>query len=443
MPRRGFNHNLMRRAGLAEAVEKIQLDNALTVLLCPRPALAQSYVAVYFGVGSRHEDLADNGITHVLEHMLFRGTRSYPDATVLNAAAEAFGGYLEGATYRDHLVFATSCHPSALGEAIDILGELVQTPRYRAMDVEKEILREELLETMDRDGRMVDMDNITHASIFGHHSLGWPIEGQISTIERLEKQDLERHRRRFLVGANAVVSVAGPMEVRETAALVRRAFGSLPAGALADCAPPPAPRQEPVLRYVRNASSQVDVRLSFRAVPVCSPEYPALVLLARLLADGLASRMHAELVDRRGLAYALQAGLTSYTDCGLFDFEITVAPDKAAEAVAALLDFAAGAGRFRFSREEMQRTLRRFRYSIEFMGDDSSDLASWFGRAALFGIEDEVAALERRIATLDLAAIHTAARRFFRREGLVITAVGELARGEWGRIKRVVDRFGR
>ena len=198
-----------------------------------------------------------------------------------------------------------------------------------------------------------------------------------------------------------------------------------------------------MLRYVRNASSQVDLRLSFRAAPVSDPHYPALVLLARLLADGLASRMHAELVDRRGLAYALHAGLTTYQDCGLFEFEVAVAPDKAAEAIDALLGFADGAGRLRFSAEERARTLRRFRYSMEFMEDDAADLASWYGRAALFGVENEVTSLESRIAQLDLAAIHAAARRFFSRQGLVVTAVGELVRGEWGRIKKLVDRWER
>ncbi len=438
MPRRGSSTAPLRRSSLPPGVHKLQLDNGLTVLLCPRPHLAQAYAALYFGVGSRHESKRDNGITHVLEHMVFRGSESYPDATALNAAAEGFGGYLEGATYRDHLLFATSCHPSALDEAIGILGELVQTPRYRGMDIEKEILREELLETMDRDGRMVDMDNIAHTTIFGRHSLGWPIEGTLATIERLTREELEAHRRRYLVGGNAVLSLAGPLDVREASATARAAFGALGGGVQPVSAAPPPPKDEPTLRYVRNSSSQVDLRLSFRAVSVGDPYYPALVLLARLLADGLASRMHAELVDRRGLAYALHAGLTTYEDCGLFEFEVAVAPDKAAEAILALLGFADGASRFRFTPEERARTLRRFRYSMEFMEDDAADLASWYGRAALFGVEDEVAALEARIATLDLAAIHAAARHFFCRRGLVLTAVGELARGEWKRVQKLV-----
>jgi predicted Zn-dependent peptidase len=161
-------------------------------------------------------------------------------------------------------------------------------------------------------------------------------------------------------------------------------------------------------------------------------------MLARILADGLASRMHAELVDRRGLAYALHAGLTTYTDCGLFDFEVSVAPDRAAEVVRGILSFAEAAGRFRFSTGELQRARRRYKYGIEFMRDSPADLASWYGRAALFGVEREFSVLGARMARLTDSEIRAAARRVFRGEGLVVAAVGELARGEWRRVQKAV-----
>jgi len=419
------------------------LDNGLALVLCPRDHLSQSYVAFYCGVGSRHEDIETNGITHILEHMLFRGTASHPDATTLNAAAEGIGGFLEGATYRDHMVFATGCHKSAVGDALAIIAELVQTPRYRAMEVERSILREELLETLDLDGRMVDLDNISHRAVFGEHGLGLPIEGTLDNLERIGIRDLEQHRKRFLVGNNSVLSVAGPINPSRVIAQAERAFAGVQAGQAPLLAQPTPVRAAPVLRFVRDASSQVDIRLSFGAVPAHDPEYPALVMLARLLADGLASRMHAELVDRQGLAYALHAGLTTYGDCGLFDFEVSVAPDRAAAVVEGILKFARAAGRFRFSHDELERTRRRYRYGLEFMHDSTADLASWHGRATLFGVEREMAALGARIGRLRDSDIRAAARQVFRRDGLVLAAVGELVRGEWSRVRRVVDAWGK
>lgn len=418
-----------------------RLANGLTVVLCPRPHLAQTYTSLFFGVGSRHETPDVNGISHMLEHMLFRGTASYTDATALNAAAEGFGGFLEGATYRDHMIFATVSHPGSVGEAVRILGELAQTPRYKAMEIERGILREELLETLDADGRVIDLDNIAHASVFGRHGLAQPIEGTLANLERFGKRELEQHRQRFLVASNAVIAVAGPIDVARVHREIERAFGAMPRGALPIEPPPVLGPDAPALRYVRDTASQVDIRLTFRAPPVQDPEYPAMIMLARVLADGLASRMHAELVDRKGLAYVLHAGLTTYSDCGLFEFDVAVAPNRAAETVAAILKFAESAGRLRYRKDELERARRRYRYGMEFMRDSAVELASWHGRAALFRIEDAMARLGRQIEEVDDEMIRAAARRIFKGEGLVVTAVGELARGEWSRVRKVVGEL--
>ncbi|MEE8410381.1 MAG: hypothetical protein V3T05_12295, partial [Myxococcota bacterium] len=111
------------------------------------------------------------------------------------------------------------------------------------------------------------------------------------------------------------------------------------------------------------------------------------------------------------------------------------------EAVKGILDFASAAGRFRFTDGELQRTRRRYRYGIEFMRDSPADLASWYGRATLFGVEREMEALGSRFGRLSDTDIRRAARHVFRRPGLVVAAVGELARGEWRRVQRVVQRW--
>lgn len=428
----------MKKHRLA-AVSRNYLSNGLAVLLCPREDLAQAYVSVYFGVGSRHETPQTNGITHILEHMLFRGTASYANSTLLNAAAEEMGGFLEGATYRDHLVFATGCHPEHLEDAIAILGELVQFPRYRSMTVEKAILREEIIEGLDASGRMVDIDNLSHRAIFGEHCLGMPIEGSLTNLERITREDLEQHRRQFLVANNAVLSIAGPMtDLPRMMRQLERAFGALPPGEAAASLVVPPPAKKPIVEHVHDAASQIDIRLAFRAVPSHDPRFPALSVLARLLTDGLASRMYAELVDRQGLAYALQAGLVTYADCGLFEFDVAVAPDRASEVVGKILEFAKSAGRFRFTPAELERVLRRYQYAIEFMHDSASDLASWYGRGALFGLEDVQRQLGEQMKAVTEAEIRAAARDIFTPQGMVVTAVGELPRREVAALKKTV-----
>lgn len=429
------------KAKASAGTHQLTLSNGLRVVLCPRPELAQVYSALYFGVGSRHESAGNNGITHILEHMLFRGTASFRNATALNTAAEDIGGYLEGATYRDHFALATASHPGHSTNALRLLGEMATGPRYRDLGVERDIIREELLETLDADGRMVELDNISHRAVFGRHGLGQPIEGTLEHLETVSTEDLENHRQRFCGALNATLAVAGPIDVAATERAAARHFAHLHPGETPPDLPPPLCRPRPLCRFVRDSSSQVDLSLSFRAPPLTAPEFPALLLLARLLADGLASRMHAELVDKRGLAYALHAGLVSYSDCGLFEFEATVAPHRAAELLTALLHFINGSKRFSFRRGERQRALRRYRYGIEFMADSASELAAWHGRNTLFGEARIKASLYHRLQRVQASDLRQAASRTFVRQGLVLTAVGELARGEWRRCRQLIAQF--
>ena len=119
-----------------------------------------------------------------------------------------------------------------------------------------------------------------------------------------------------------------------------------------------------------------------------------------------------------------------------------MAPNRAAEAVSAIIDFAHSAGRFRYTDAELARVRRRFRYGMQCMGDSAADLASWYGRAVLFGVEKETRCLDANMMRVSASDLRDVARQVFCRRGLVLTAVGELARGQWAQVKRVVDDWG-
>ncbi|MCK5690757.1 insulinase family protein, partial [Myxococcota bacterium] len=237
------------------------------------------------------------------------------------------------------------------------------------------------------------------------------------------------------------VVVAGNLDADAMLQAVEEDFSSMPRGERASAKKVPPPVKKPILRFVRDASSQIDLRISFRAPALQESSYSAVFMLSRVLADGLASRMYSELVDKRGLAYVLSAGLTTYEEVSLFDFEVSVASDRASELVRALLDFAHRSRRFRYNDEELERVLRRYRYGMEFMSDVPVDLAGWYGRGVLFGMEAETHALESQLLNVDAARLREAARSLFIPEGMVLAASGDLARGEWKKIREAVDEW--
>src|SRR5512142_12379 len=154
-------------------VHRAVLGNGLRVLTARSPGLHSAMIALYVRTGSRHETRAQNGVSHFLEHLFFRGSVGYPDTVAMNAAVEAAGGSLNGITARDHGCYYTPIHPHAVGTGLAVLGDLVRRPLLREMAVEREVILEEILDEVDADGRDIDPDNRSKRIAYAGHPLSF------------------------------------------------------------------------------------------------------------------------------------------------------------------------------------------------------------------------------------------------------------------------------
>ncbi len=411
---------------LAYDIKRAELDNGLRIIAIETPHLASCYAGLLVSLGSRHEVPEDNGLSHFLEHMVFRGTERYPDVQQLNVAVEAIGGSLDAATYRDHTLYGTAAHPSKIDVAIALLGEVATTPRFRFMETERRIIKEEMRESFGARGQMVDIDTLSHAAFYGKHPLGQAIEGTPKRLDAFTLRDLRRHHQRHYAGKNCILVLAGNVSLRRCRKYAERAFARMPKGELAKSPAPRPRRREPLFRWVADAGAQVDLRVSFPAFGGRDADIPALFALSRVLGEGLSSRLQAELVDKRGLAYSLSAGPELFSDCGTFDFDVTVAPDKAEEALAAILAFARDAVRRPPTQAELEDAKARHRIATDFMRDAPGELGLWIGRGLLLDMEHdpEQAARDFYAVTRDDCA--RAAERIFDRSAVVVCGVGPL-----------------
>ena len=311
------------------------LANGLDVVTVEMPHLHAAQVTLLAKVGSRHERPEDNGLSHMLEHMFFRGCDGFADSTALNAAMEDLGGQLDGYTTRDHSGYPVTVHPRHVGDATAILGRMFGSPRFKDIEIERQIILEEMLDALDERGREIDVDNLAHRLHFGDHGLSQPIEGRRRNVRRFDLDDLERHRRRFYGARNLTLCFAGAIEAEACVAEAERAFGSLPCGRPAADGRAPAPPQA-AFRFRRTDDPQTRLRLSFRAVSDAHPDYPALTLLRRILDGGLSARLQVELVERRGLAYEVGADFVTYADAGALELELAAAHRKIPYAIEVL-----------------------------------------------------------------------------------------------------------
>jgi predicted Zn-dependent peptidase len=427
--------------GAFQAIEH-RLSNGLRVVLVPRPALHQSSIALFLRVGSRFETAETNGVSHFLEHMLYRGTPSRPSAHAQALAFEGLGGTLYAATAADHGLMTLTLPPETLLEALPLLGEVVQSPIFSSIEVERRIVHEEILEDLDDDGRQVGADNLVRGLLYGDHALGFPITGSLATLASFDVPALRAHHARHYRAGNAVLAVAGVLPDGLLAAL-ERALGPLPGGDAVGAEPPPPPAPgKPRFRYVESDGSQTDLRVAFRAVGERDAREPAAEVLLRLVDDGMSTRLYERLCDDKGLCYDVSASFEAYEDDGVFDLAAETQHARAPEVMRELLGLCAELAAEGPHEAELEKVRKRAAWGTRAMLDDAESLASFYGLANLAGIARDPARRCEELLAVTREQVRDVAAQIFRPERLAAVAVGVLGKAERSRLERVVRAYG-
>jgi len=424
-------------------VLKRRLANGLSVVVVEAPHLHATALALYVRTGSRYETARTNGLSHFVEHMLFRGSAAYPSSIALNRAIEERCGMLCGETGRDYSLYQVRLHPRELDQVLFIFGDLFASPLFSDLELERAIVLEEILDDFDERGQRVNIDDVARAEVWPGHPLGFPITGPKANIRRFARTDVVAHFRRFYGGRNLVLAVAGPVESSAVLASAKRALGGLPPGR--PCTPRPAPRtvSGPRFRAVRTDSAQAEIQLLFRAFADNHPLYPALVTLLRLLDDGMATPLHYRVCDRKGLAYHVDAGLDPLADASLLEISAACASEKLPELVREILGILAELREGPVAKADLAKVKRRYARDLESGFDDVEGLGAWFGDSLLFDRPLRTPTERfRRMAKVTAAQVQAVAREVLRRENLVAAAVGGFAPSIARKVRAIIRVFG-
>ena len=321
------------------------MPGGLRVVTVALPHLHGATAILYVRVGSRYESPADNGLSHFLEHMLFRGTETHPTSYDLSFAIESLGGTLNAETGRDYSLYEVDLDPDCMQEGLGLLGEIFTTSRFRDIELERRLILEEMNEDFDDDGNDINLSDLTRGLVFADHPLGQKIIGPPENVQRFTAADVRRHFERYHGARNMVLAVAGPIDHDRVGALAERAFAGLAPGELAEPMPPPAARTSPAFRYVDIPGAQTAIQLIFTAPSEMDPDYPALCALVRALDDGMSTPLHYTLCDQLGLAYYVSASIEPFHDTGLFELEGATSHDQTPELARRMLELCAALSR--------------------------------------------------------------------------------------------------
>lgn len=313
------------------------LDNGVRIVTRAMPHVETVALGLHVDTGARLETEANNGVAHLLEHMVFKGTATR-SARAIAEQVEDVGGTLNAYTARDMTVFHARLLADDTRLGIELIADLVRYPRFDddELEREKQVVLQELGEARDTPDDIV-FDHLQEASFPGQ-SIGRSILGSEASIAALAAADLRDWLYRQYRGGSCVVSAAGKLDHDDLVALVADALGDLAPGRRPVFAPA---RFEASTHHDRRKFEQAHLTLGAEAPGHHHPDFNAVALFVTAVGGGASSRLFQELREERGLAYSVYASTTPYADAGLFAIYLATAKRDAARAQALAVEIVA------------------------------------------------------------------------------------------------------
>jgi predicted Zn-dependent peptidase len=359
------------------------LPNGMRVVTQPMPGARSVSVAIFVGVGSRHEDDSHVGLSHILEHLVFKGTSAYPDPGSLSEVIEGGGGSVNASTDRELTVYSARVPAEQALLALDVVAEMALRPLLRREDLvsEKPVIVDEI--RMYVDSPSDHIFTLFDELLFGDHPLGREIAGSPRAVRRASHRSVVDHWARWYRPERLVLAVAGRIDHDR---VVRTAEGWIDGGAEASSPPPPAalqvaptPAPPGARRIAFRRLGQGNLCIGMPGVSRADPDRWALDLLGAVLGDGMSSRLFLELRERRSLAYDVSTFSSLYADCGTFGVHAGFDPDQASRVLAAVIEQLDRVVNEPVSPAELDRARAYTRGRLELRMEESGAVAGWLG----------------------------------------------------------------
>jgi predicted Zn-dependent peptidase len=332
--------------------------------------------------------------------------------------------------------------PSSAPEGLELLSEILGTPVFKDIDIERRVIVEEILEDLDERGRSVDIDFLSRTRLWPGHPLGQSVIGSVENIESFKIDDITHHYRAHYVADNAVLCISGAFDQDVVRPMAAALFSDSPKSGVTTASTRPSLGAGPTLAQVPKPGSQTQVRLAFHVPGEDDPDSVALATLLGVLDDGMSSRLHRRIFDERGLAYNLGASLDIYPDVGALNFDATTSHENIAEVVAEILDIAKDLRDVRIPDEELEKARRRAAFGIEELMDDPLAMSLWYGEQQLFRTPPDLNARVKEYLSVTADDIGRVAQNVFTPQNLHVTTVGRKDARTQKAIDRALSRFG-
>jgi predicted Zn-dependent peptidase len=368
-------------------------------LITERVASVRSVsLGFWIGAGARDEPDSKAGVTHFIEHLLFKGTRSY-SAQEIAEIFDEMGGELNAATSRESTVVYARVPDRHLERAIDVMADMVFAPTFADVDSEREVVLEEIAMVEDSPQDLVH--DLLAEAIFGSHALGRPVIGRASVISSVTRRSLAAYHRQMYAAGNIVLAAAGNLEHDHLLPLLERAAHQRiePPESKTHVRKPLAKAPPPSLRFQRKDTEQYHVCVGATGIARSDRRRFAASLLDAILGGSASSRLFQEIREKRGMAYSVYTFGGQYSDTGQFGVYIGTREENLEPCLSIVAEQIADIAAGNVREAELERAKENLKGRIVLSMESTSSRMSRLGKALI--TDTELLSLDRVIAEID------------------------------------------
>ena len=411
--------------------QKTTLKNGLRLVTSTMPHARSVSIGFFIGVGSRHELAPVAGVSHVIEHMCFKGTGRRPTPSQISAAIEGVGGMLNAGTDKELTVYWSKVAQPHFLIALDVLVDMLLNSRFDPGELEKErqVIIEEIRMTKDSPAQQVSL--LIDELLWPDHPLGVDTAGTLETVNSLSRAQILDFMQGAYSPSNTVVAIAGSVDHENALDVLEQAIGNWTGPTKR---PPYAPFVEdknPRLKIENRDTEQAHLCLALPGLPLTDPRRFAFDLLNVVLGEGMSSRLFTEIRENRGLAYNIYSYIDHFLDCGALTVAAGVEPRNLKVAVTAIVEQFARLKSDLVGEAELNKAKELSKGRVLLRMEDSRNVSGWVGgqevlTGKVFTVDDAVAIIDRITAE----ELRTLALDLFAGDRMRLAVVGPLSKDE-------------